>query len=99
MGKLFGRYSWKELKDSFVAGCRRFPVVLLFLLIATINAIVLNHDNDSISSHTEFLMMFYPLTAALLSLALRLWSEEVSKNSLSIIVQVITHLLLLVGCL
>ena len=98
MGKLFGRYSWKELKDSFVAGCRRFPVVLLFLLIATINAIVLNHDNDSISSRTEFLMMFYPLTAALLSLALRLWSEEVSKKSLSNMVQVIAHLLLLGGC-
>ena len=99
MGKLFGRYSWKELKDLFVAGCRRFPVVLLFLLIPTIDAIVLNHDHGNISPRTEFLMMFYPLTAALLSLALRLWSEEVSKNSLSIIVQVITHLLLLVGCL
>ena len=99
MGKLFGRYSWKELKDLFVAGCRRFPVVLLFLLIATIDAIVLNHDHGNISPRTEFLMMFYPLTAALLSLALRLWSEEVSKNSLSIIVQVITHLLLLGGCL
>ena len=98
MGKLFGRYSWKELKDAFVAGCRRFPIVLLFLLIATINAIVLNHDDDSISSRAEFLMMFYPLTAALLSLALRLWSEEVSKKSLSIIVQVIAHLLLLGGC-
>ena len=98
MGKLFGRYSWKELKDAFVAGCRRFPIVLLFLLIATINAIVLNHDDENISSRAEFLMMFYPLTASLLSLALRLWSEEVSKKSLSNIVQVIAHLLLLGGC-
>ncbi len=95
MEMFLGRYSWNELKDSFVAGCHRFPIVLLFLLIATINAIVLNHENNAFSGRTEFLMIFYPLSAAILSLALQLWSEEVRNKMVSISVQVIAHVLLL----
>ena len=97
--KLFGRYSWHDLGRLFITGCRRFPIVLLFLLIETINAIVLNHNSESFSERTRFLMVFYPITAALLSLALQLWSEEVSKNKKNIIVQVIAHAILLCICL
>lgn len=96
--KLFGRYSWHDLGTLFIAGCRRFPIVLLFLLIETIDAIVLNHKSQSFSERTRFLMIFYPIAAALLSLALQLWSEEVSKKK-NIIVQVISHAILLGICL
>ena len=96
--KLFGRYSWHDLGTLFIAGCRRFPIVLLFLLITTVDAIVLNHKTTTFSSRTEFLMSFYPIMAALLSLALRLWSEEVRNKSLSLMVQLMAHALLLGGC-
>ena len=55
---------------------RRFPESVAFAAILTVAVIVINHCYSSISSDMRFFTTYYPATALMLSVSLRLWAEE-----------------------
>lgn len=55
---------------------RRFPESVAFAAILTVAVMVINHDYSSISSDMRFFTTYYPATALMLSVSLRLWAEE-----------------------
>ncbi len=55
---------------------RRFPESVVFAAILTVAAIVINHNYSSMSSDMRFFTTYYPATALMLSVSLRLWAEE-----------------------
>lgn len=55
---------------------RRFPESVAFAAILTVAVIVINHNYSSTSSDMRFFATYYPATALMLSVSLRLWLEE-----------------------
>lgn len=64
---------WKEGLQSIV---QRFPMTLFFTIASCLSLMYLNHDlhYDGQTKEFEFFLMFYPLTATVLSLTLHLWT-------------------------
>ncbi len=55
---------------------RRFPESVVFAAILTAAAIVINHNYSCMSGDMRFFTTYYPATALMLSVSLRLWGEE-----------------------
>ena len=70
---------WKEGLQSIV---QRFPLTLFFTIASCLSLIYLNHDlnNGGEMKGFEFFLMFYPLTATILSLTLHLWTEGMRQR-------------------
>lgn len=70
---------WKEGLQSIV---QRFPLTLFFTIASCLSLIYLNHDlsNGGEMKGFEFFLMFYPLTATILSLTLHLWTEDMRQR-------------------
>lgn len=70
---------WKEGLQSIV---QRFPLTLFFTIASCLSLIYLNHDlsNGGEMKGFEFFLMFYPLTATVLSLTLHLWTEGMRQR-------------------
>ena len=70
---------WKEGLQSIV---RRFPLTLFFTIASCLSLMYLNHDlsNGGEMKGFEFFLMFYPLTATVLSLTLHLWTENMRQR-------------------
>lgn len=70
---------WKEGLQSIV---QRFPLTLFFTIASCLSLIYLNHDlsNGGEMKGFEFFLMFYPLTATVLSLTLHLWTEDMRQR-------------------
>lgn len=70
---------WKEGLQSIV---QRFPLTLFFTIASCLSLIYLNHDlsNGGEMKGFEFFLMFYPLTATVLSLTLHLWTESMRQR-------------------
>lgn len=70
---------WKEGLQSIV---QRFPLTLFFTIASCLSLMYLNHDlsNGGEMKGFEFFLMFYPLTATVLSLTLHLWTENMRQR-------------------
>ena len=79
---------------------RRFPMTFLFVVAFTITMMVCNHlDLFSDMGKTTFFFIFYLPSAALLALALHLWTEEMNSSKRRITIQAELHALWLVSSL
>lgn len=70
---------WKEGLQSIV---QRFPLTLFFTIASCLSLMYLNHYllYDGQTKGFEFFLMFYPLTATILSLTLHLWTEDMRQR-------------------
>ena len=79
---------------------RRFPMTFLFVVAFTITMMVCNHlDLFSDMGKTTFFFIFYLPSAALLALALHLWTEEMNSSKRRMTIQAELHALWLVSSL
>ncbi len=80
-----------DLKRAIV----RFPLTCVSLVILCVTVIVLNHLTNDIDGHIQLFIIFYSASVAILSISLKLWSEQVTSRRLSITVQAVAHAMLL----
>uniref|UniRef100_A0AB33JQ04 DUF4153 domain-containing protein n=1 Tax=Prevotella sp. GTC17262 TaxID=3236797 RepID=A0AB33JQ04_9BACT len=89
---MFKNLSIQTIKEKLLAGCQRFPLVILFAVLSTMGCIYLNHQENIMEAQAATLLVYYPITAMLLALVLKLWSEEVKNHERSAIIQVLLHI-------
>jgi hypothetical protein len=91
---IFKKYSSKELMGKFKACCERFPLTLFFCLCLAVVLLIISHRHkEIISDRFTFFCIYYSATAALLSLSLHLWCEELECLKKRISIQSIVHVL------
>jgi len=71
---------FSRLRAAFVAACRRFPMVVGFLVLSFVTITFCNHRSDSIPYSWTAFLFIYPLLAAWLSVVLHLWFEETTLS-------------------
>ncbi len=77
---------------------RRFPESVAFAAVLTVAVIVINHCYSSMSSDMRFFTTYYPATALMLSVSLRLWGEERGGHRLAnAAVMLLAHMVWLAG--
>lgn len=89
---MFKNLSIQTIKENLLAGCQRFPIVILFAVLSAMGCCYLNHLDGTFTAQSTTLFVYYPITAMLLALVLRLWSEEVKNRELNIAIQVMLHI-------
>jgi len=73
--------------------CSRFPVTLFFVLFfATLSFVCVTVNPDD-NERLWFFLFFYSAGGGVLSLALRLWGEVVSRRAVAIVVNIAAHAL------
>lgn len=89
---------WQEGLQSIV---QRFPMTLFFTIASCLSLMCLNHDLlfDGQTKQLEFLLVFYPLTATILSLMLHLWTEDMRQRLKAWGWQGVLHALWLALCI
>ena len=86
------KFSWNNISSRIVATCQRFPLTIAFLALLMLSMIASNHKYISDEQYV-FFCAYYFSTGALLSLALRLWSEEISNGNKALATQIVIHIL------
>lgn len=84
------------LVTAFQNSVKRFPLPSAFVTILTPILIVKILDNGAISERMFFTLCYYFSVGFLLTLTLRLWEEEGVKRTTALIVNIVTHVLLLI---
>lgn len=92
-------FSLQNITDKLELCVRRFSVTIDLLLVLTAFLIAITNDFLDFSKKSTFFFIYYPATAAVLSLSLKLWSEEVKNKVLSIGVQAVIHMAWLASAL
>lgn len=89
---------WQEGLQSIV---QRFPMTLFFTIASCLSLMCLNHDLlfDGQTKQLEFFLVFYPLTATILSLMLHLWTEDMRQRLKAWGWQGVLHALWLALCI
>lgn len=79
---------------------KRFPVSIIFTVALTIYALMnIWMEKDLFSEWHDGVIIYYLLTGALLSLALQLWGEELTRSRTIIIANIVAHAALLANAL
>src|SRR5574344_412562 len=86
--KIFRKYTSQELIDRLKACCARFPLALFFFLCLTVMSIIHVHRGEFLGDRFFFFSIYYPATAAFLSLSLHLWCEEMKRQLLKWVTQI-----------
>lgn len=94
---LMKKLSFQRIAGRFLAVCKRFPVVVLFIICTTATTFYYIADDGNVSEKIWFFCFYYFISGAILSLSLRLWSEEVRRWWVKIVVYIVVHLLWLGG--
>ena len=96
---------FKRLVDSFIKGCRRFPLAILLLFCWAVGAIVMHHlgqaygyDMPNIQKFEFFIAYYFP-AAALLITAFTLYREANPARPLNRFVAPVTSVLWLAFCI
>ncbi len=89
--KLIEKISPDVLLEKFYNAGKRFPLTLFFLLVLSVFLVANNHDGSMFSDQFWFFIIYYSATMAVLSLSLKLWSEEVANKRLTHITQLIVY--------
>lgn len=84
------KMSMHSLVDSFGQSFKRFPVAMVLVLFLTGFLLYLNHGGD-LGDKKEFFYIFYPVTGALLAVALSLLTEDFKSKWLALATQVTVH--------
>lgn len=96
---------FKRLVDSFIKGCRRFPLAILLLFCWAVGAIVMHHLERAYSYNMpnlqrfEFFIAYYFPAAALLITAFTLYREANPARPLNRFVAPVTSVLWLAFCI
>lgn len=92
-GGILSRLSPRRFAASLLAVCARFPVVVLFVFFfSAVSFAYVEADAES-NERLWFFLFFYPAGGGVLSLALRLWGEAVSRRAVAVAVNVAAHAL------
>lgn len=97
---LLSRFAPRHMAQTIASSTRRFPLTIAFVTLLTIAAIYLTHfGNKKIGGDMAFFIIYWPATAAVLSLSLALWAEELKPGSkvLQVLVQAVVHMAWLGG--
>lgn len=96
---------FKRMVDSFIKGCRRFPLAILLLFCWAVGAIVMHHlgqaygyDMPNIQKFEFFIAYYFP-AAALLITAFTLYREANPARPLNRFVAPVTSVLWLAFCI
>ncbi len=97
---IISRLTPRQVAKTIVSSTKRFPIAIAFSALLTAAAIFLIHaDHTHISDDTAFFITYWPATAAMLSLSLALWAEELNPRHRlrSVLVQTGIHIAWLAG--
>ncbi len=97
---IISRLSPRQVAKTIVSSTKRFPIAIAFAALLTAATIYLIHaDHTHINDDTAFFITYWPATAAMLSLSLALWAEELNprRRLLSVLVQTGIHIAWLAG--
>ncbi len=97
---IINRLSPRQIVKTLVSSTKRFPIAIAFAALLTVSVIFLNHTgSQSLDGDTAFFITYWPATAAMLSLSLALWAEELKphRRLLSVLVQTGIHIAWLAG--
>lgn len=84
-------FSLHSIIDKLDHCSRRFPITIAFLLVLTVFLVIITSGKLLFPDQFQFFIIYYSSTAAILSLSLKLWSEEVKNRTKSTIVQAVVH--------
>ena len=96
---------FKRLVDSFIKGCRRFPLAILLLFCWAVGAIIMHHLERKYGygklnlQRLEFFIAYYFPSAALLVTAFTLYREANPARPLNRFVAPVTSVLWLAFCI
>ena len=96
---------FKRMVDSFIKGCRRFPLAILLLFCWAVGAIIMHHLERAYGYHMpniqkfEFFIAYYFPAAALLVTAFTLYREANPARPLNRFVAPVTSVLWLAFCI
>lgn len=89
MGK-YKNFSFSAFGERFGQTFKRFPLAMLLVLFVTCFLIFLDHGGE-VSDRWEFFLRFYPVTGAMLAVALSLFTEDFMSRPAAVAVQAVIH--------
>lgn len=85
------KFSPQQLISNLYDCCKRFPITIAFLAVLSTFLVLYSRNSRDFTDSMAFFVIYYSATGALLSLSLKLWSEEVKNRFLNLGVQAATH--------
>lgn len=92
-GDILSRLSPRQFAASLWAVCCRFPAVVLFVIFFSAVSFAYVEADVAGDERLWFFLFFYSAGAGVLSLALRLWDEGVSRRVVAVAVNAAAHAL------